>query len=80
MQIIRSSKKVYDTSKNVTFTGMGFKTFSYKFHESKQYAKNVNIFNAQILIQNILHKNTDNMFALWPLLLTWFNFNPSMDK
>ena len=59
---------------------MGTKIYLYKFHESRQYVKNVNIFNAQILIQNILHKTTDNMFALWPLLLTWFNFNSSMDK
>ena len=21
-----------------------------------------------------------NILFLWPLLLTWFNFNPSMDK
>ena len=24
--------------------------------------------------------NTMTADALWPLLLTWFNFNPSMDK
>ena len=32
---------------------------------------------------NILDKKYANTMlddALWPLLLTWFNFNPSMDK
>ena len=27
--------------------------------------------------RNYVHINCDDV---WPLLLTWFNFNPSMDK
>ena len=33
-----------------------------------------------IMINGIQKENVHNFNFLWPLLLTWFNFNPSMDK
>ena len=34
----------------------------------------------QIYLTHICHVSFTSKAALWPLLLTWFNFNPSMDK
>ena len=31
-------------------------------------------------IENTWPRNSEATGAQWPLLLTWFNFNPSMDK
>ena len=37
------------------------------------------LYNSKLMVRylsEIYHTNNDQ----WPLLLTWFNFNPSMDK
>ena len=38
---------------------------------------------SETYLPGLVHGNIskwDDLSLLWPLLLTWFNFNPSMDK
>ena len=51
---------------------------------TKQYYEEQNIQDTMIHKQYISYSDLDNInqyrFLQGPLLLTWFNFNPSMDK
>ena len=49
----------------------------YVWRQHKNVISKVEI---EIIDIPIMIQNTMKMLHLWPLLLTWFNFNPSMDK
>ena len=56
-----------------------------KYYDGKRVLLVVNIYvpyarDLGQLCRNCWHRNLSQRQHQWPLLLTWFNFNPSMDK
>ena len=59
----------------ITLKVLSWKMFIYKWHMEIVKHKSLGMFEIQLVIGE-----NNPPPPQWPLLLTWFNFNPSMDK